>query len=255
MSNNQKKIKVIIFVFTIVLLFFGIFGIYKKEKTAENNTNQFLGESLYLPKPIIPESNEIKKVEIELPEDYLIANFPFQTQAPLTNWDELHDEACEEASIILVYYFEQHLNLSAQKMNEEILKMVDWQMKNWQGHFDLTSDQTKILASESFGLKLVKKEEATLNDIKKEIFQNKPVIVPTAGRLLGNPNFRGAGPVYHMVVAIGYNQNEIIVQDVGTRNGKNYHYKNEIFYNAIHDWNNNPEKITGGQKSILTVEN
>ena len=90
--------------------------------------------------------------------------------------------------------------------------------------------------------------------IKKEISENHPVILPTAGRLLGNPYFRQPGPIYHMVVAIGYSGNTIIVQDVGTRRGENYKYNENILFNAIHDWTGVPENINSGPKNMLVFE-
>jgi hypothetical protein len=188
-----------------------------------------------------------------LPTSFLIADFPFQTQAPLTNWDALHEEACEEASITLVDYYLKNQGLSAETMNTQILKLVDWQEKNWGGHFDLTAAQTLSLAENFYGLKGQVISNATIADLKKEIAAGHPVIVPTAGRLLGNPNFSGAGPVYHMVVAIGYDKNNIIVQDVGTRNGEHYIYNQKIFYNAMHDWPGSPDNIADGGKNVLIL--
>ena len=193
--------------------------------------------------------------ETTLPDSFLIANFPFQSQAPLANWDELHDEACEEASLILVNYFLNNQSLSAETMNEEILKMVDWEIKNWGGHKDLTIAETAQMAEGFYGLKNYQiKKNITISDIKKEISQNHPVIVPTAGRLLGNPYFRSPGPVYHMVVVIGYDENTIIVQDVGTRRGDHYRYSEQVFLNAIHDWNGDPDNIQTGPKNMLVFE-
>lgn len=191
--------------------------------------------------------------ESPLPDSYLISDVPFQSQAPYANWDELHDEACEEASVILVKYFLQNQNLSAQTMDEEILKMVAWQVKNWGGHKDLTVKETAEMAEEFYGLKTKTKTNITIADIKKEVAQNHPVIVPTAGRLLGNPNYRRPGPIYHMLVVIGFSGNRIITQDVGTRKGEHYEYGEKIFFNAVHDWNGAPENIEDGAKAMLVL--
>ena len=39
---------------------------------------------------------------------------PFICQAPSANWDDLHNEACEEAAIIMLHCFLQEMNLNSQ---------------------------------------------------------------------------------------------------------------------------------------------
>lgn len=188
----------------------------------------------------------------KMPPSYLIANFPFQSQAPLALWDELHDEACEEAALVLVNYYLKGQSLSAEKMDQEILKMVDWEIKNWGSHKDLTISETAELAENFYQLENAQiKNNINIEDIKREVAQNHPVIIPTAGRLLGNPYFRSPGPIYHMLVVIGYDNSTIIVQDIGTRRGDHYRYNEQVLFNAIHDWNGSSENIGSGAKSML----
>lgn len=187
-----------------------------------------------------------------LPESYLIKNFSFVSQAPFGEWDTLHDEACEEAALALVEYHGGNQTIDAATMEDQIQKMVAWEIANFGSHKDLTVSKVKKMAEGFYGMENIKIEnDITIDDIKTEISQNHPVIVPTAGRLLGNPYFRSPGPIYHMVVAIGYDDNNIIVQDVGTRRGDHYEYNEKIFFNAIHDWNGSPENIESGAKNIL----
>ena len=198
--------------------------------------------------PLSPEASS-------LPDAYLIKNFPFQPQAPYANWDELHDEACEEASVIFVYYYLKNIAIDASVMEEQIQKMVAFEIDKFGSHKDLTVQETGEVAKGFYGLENFRIENnITLEDIKGEVAQNHPVIVPAAGRLLGNPYFRSPGPLYHMVVVIGYQGNNIIVQDVGTRRGDHYEYNQKIFFNAIHDWNGAPETIEQGKKTMLVFE-
>lgn len=215
-----------------------------------NQNNNFL-EAQFNPETQTTTTEEIEAKN--LPEDFLINSVPFQTQAPFANWDELHDEACEEASVILVEYYLKGKSLAADTMDEQILQMVDWQIKNWGGHHDITAAKTLELAQNFYGLKGRVIQNANLGTLKKQIAAGHPVIVPAAGRLLGNPNFRGEGPPYHMVVAIGYDENNIIVQDVGTRNGDHYVYNQKIFDNAWHDWTGSPDNIAEGAKNLLIL--
>jgi hypothetical protein len=231
----------------------------KNQNSQTNNENDIaISKPIQIVQPGIKE--EITKEEVvkepaekPLPDSYLIKNFPFQTQAPNANWDLLHEEACEEASVILVNYYLNNKDISAETMDKEIHKLVDWQVEIWGLHKDLTVNETIQLASKNYQLNLEAIDISSIDDLKKIIAQGHPIIVPTAGRELGNPNFKQPGPIYHMLVAIGYKDNRIIVQDVGTRNGDHYEYNQTIFYNAIHDWNDAPEKIDNGSKRILKV--
>ena len=58
------------------------------------------------PKEVVPESlvtpnqEEPEKVPVVVPSE-LHLRVPFTPQAPTANWDELHNEACEEASVLM----------------------------------------------------------------------------------------------------------------------------------------------------------
>ena len=249
----KKKLYFLIGIFVVVLV--GGYFVNKKHYPS----------SSILPSPAIspsvifsPSLVSIKETPTpttqSLPNSYLIKNFPFQPQAPFANWDQLHDEACEEAAVILVSWWNGNKNsISAQTMDDQILKMVDWEIQNWGSHKDLTVKETAQMAQGFYNLSLTPKYDVTITDIKKEVAQNHPVIVPTAGRLLGNPYFRQPGPIYHMLVVIGYSGNNIIVQDIGTKRGEHYQYNQTILMNAIHDWNGTPDSIEQGRKAMLVL--
>ncbi len=252
--SKRLKFLLLILVFVIVLaISLYINQKYFKDQKAEvkiTSTPVLSPSSLFTPTSTsTPTPIETKE---EIPNSFMIENFPFQSQAPFANWDELHDEACEEAALILVYYYFSGKSLSKEVMDEQILKMVDWQIQKWGSHKDLTVSEVGEVAHSFYSMDNFKFEENIgIDDIKQEIAQGHPVILPTAGRLLGNPYFRSPGPVYHMVVAIGYDNNTIIVQDVGTRRGDHYKYSQTILFNAIHDWNGSYDNIEQGPKNIL----
>ena len=217
-------------------------------------TSMITLESPSLSASATPISEQSPSPTTTLPSSYLIKNFPFQSQAPFANWDQLHDEACEEAAVILVKWWDDDKStISAQTMDSEILKMVDWEVKNWGSHKDLTVKETAEMAKEFYGLELNPQYGIDIDMIKSEVSQNRPVIVPTAGRLLGNPYFRQPGPIYHMLVIIGYEGKTIIVQDIGTKRGEHYQYNQQILFNAIHDWNGSPDSIEQGRKAMLVL--
>jgi len=148
-----------------------------------------------------------------------------------TKWDDLHNEACEEASLIMAESWIKNEVLKKEDLNQRILDSVAWQEQNWNGHFDINVQEVVELANEYFGIeKIYYTSVNSINDIKKELNEGNLVIVPTAGRLLNNPHYRNPGPSYHMLVVVGYNKKEIITNDPGTRNGESFSYPNDTFF-------------------------
>src|SRR4030042_4614076 len=223
---KQYSFYFLIVIFVLVLVAGSLINKrFQSNNTIQSNNNATISESVEQPtQNPMPTSttNEATETAEEIPTSYQIENFPLQPQAPFANWDQTHDEACEEAAVILVQWWKNGKDtITAQEMDSEILKMVSWQEQNFGGYHDLNAAETVKLAHDFYGLELTPKYNITTEDIKREVVQGNPVILPTAGRLLGNPYFRSPGPIYHMVVATGYKGNNIIVQDVGTKRGEN----------------------------------
>lgn len=187
----------------------------------------------------------------QLPKTYNL-NVPFTPQAPLADWDETFKEACEEASALTVHYYYQNKTFTPPLATAEIIKMVDWQLSNFGGHFDLTASQTAQMIKGYWGYKKVEIiDNPTIEQIKYQISQGRPVIVPAAGRLLGNPYFRQPGPIYHMLVIKGYTEKKFITNDPGTRRGADFLYNYQTVIETMHDWN--PEDILLGGKRIIVI--
>lgn len=183
---------------------------------------------------------------IEIPEKKILS-MSFASQAPFADWSEPWQNACEEASINIVRYYYRDMQLSKESMSDDILAMVDFQMKNWGGHNDLTADKTLALANSVYGLTGEVITNYSVESIKEYIAKDIPVIVPTDGRLLDNPNFRGDGPPYHMLVVKGYDGENFITNDPGTRKGEGYVYPYQTLLGSI----KNP---AGGAKELLVLD-
>lgn len=195
--------------------------------------------------------NQPPTLNLQLPTSYNL-NVPFTPQAPLADWNETFKEACEEAAALIVHYYYQDKTFTAEIATDEILKMVDWQIENWGGHFDLTASQTAQLIKDYWSYEKIEViDNPTVNDIKYHISEKRPVIVPAAGRELGNPYFRQPGPIYHMLVIKGYTETQFITNDPGTKRGKDFLYDYEIIMNAMHDWNE--QNILQGEKRIIVI--
>lgn len=188
-------------------------------------------------------TDQPQKLNDKLPTSYLLS-VPFASQAPLGNWSEPYQNACEEASIIMAEHYLNDSSLSKEQMKEEIDKSVVWQLDLWKEHVDLDAQTTLLLAKQYFNLdgQIVVGNNA--DNVKKYIASGVPVIAPTAGRKLGNPNFTGSGPEYHMLVIIGYDDSQgiFITNDPGTRKGEKYIYKYQTLIDAISGPHENMEK-------------
>ena len=189
---------------------------------------------------------------------------PFVPQAPFGDWSLPYQEACEETSAILVDKYYKNEQITPEIVNEEILKLVDWQQKRFGYYFHTTVKETATILKEYFGYKRVDVlRNVGMDDIKEHVLAGRPVIAPFAGRLLGNPYYTQPGPIYHMLVIKGVTKDgDFITNDVGTKRGQNYVYDDEVLYNALHDaptgsdgWSgvNTEEYIKTGQKAIIVV--
>jgi len=140
-------------------------------------------------------------------------------------------------------------------MENEIQKMIRFQIKSYGDYKDSNMEDVVRLAQEFYGLDNLKVVyNFTKNDLKKWLVKEKPIIVPTAGRLLKNPYFTLPGPLYHNLVLVGCDGDIIITNDPGTKRGENYKYSLDVLYNAIHDFPGNKKDIEKGQKAMIVVE-
>ncbi len=186
----------------------------------------------------------------------LVLSIPFTPQAPTANWDELHNEACEEASAIMANaYFSgrRESTLPAAYVETEISKLTDWQKQNFGYNLNTTGEETAKMIEAVYGLKTRIISNFTFDQIKQELEQNHVVIIPEQGRLLGNPNYRQPGPVYHMLIIKGYDKAGVITNDSGTRRGLNYPYAFATIYSAAGNWDHSSNSVDGSKKIAIIV--
>ncbi len=185
-----------------------------------------------------------------------LLNVPFTSQAPTANWDALHNEACEEASAIMANaYFSgmTDITLKPEFVESELAKLTEWEKETFGYYLDIDSRETAKLLETVYGLKTRLITDYTETDLKREIANGHLVLLAANGRLLGNPNFRPPGPIYHMLVVRGYTQSEIITNDPGTRKGLNYSYDFETLYNAAGEWDHDKHQTDPNKKIALVV--
>lgn len=178
---------------------------------------------------------------------------PFLLQAPKQNWVQPYEDACEEASLIMVdaYYDGRTSNFGPDEGIRVIDEVVAFEDETYGYNKDTTADDVANTAKVHYG-RNAKVMEATEENIKNALNQGYPVIVPAHGKALLNPNFRNGGPEYHMLVIKGYNKDgSWITNDPGTRNGPDYVYPKQRLLDAIHDFNKDDMKK--GRKVVIVV--
>lgn len=179
---------------------------------------------------------------------------PFASQAPHANWNPPYDEACEEASLIIVRHYLEGSPLNPDIMDKDILDMVAFEESKGLP-IDIDMHQLSRVAEEMFGYdtEVIEGNDVTIARIEEELSKGNPVIVPLAGQDIGNPNYTGEGPPYHVLVILGYDAKNFVTHDVGTRKGENYVYRKEVIMDAIHDWNGSVDTIRSGPRRLLIV--
>lgn len=192
------------------------------------------------------------KPEIVIPESLNLA-IPFTSQAPHANWELPYQEACEEASMVMAARFLQGRTIDgADDADDAILQLVEHGTTVMGYPIDTTAEETAAILEDFYELDAELIYDFSWDDVKLALAQGYPVIIPAAGRQLGNPNFTAPGPIYHMLVIKGYTPSVVITNDPGTRKGADYQYTYDTLYAAAHDWNGG--NVEAGRKVIIVVK-
>lgn len=165
------------------------------------------------------------------------ATIVFYSQAPLGNWDDTHEQACEEASVMMINDWLHQTKLTAAIFDQQLIDFIAWQTQH---HYDVSLDASQLqLASYQYlNLKLDVETISSAEELINLVTTGHPVILPADGRLLHNPHFKQPGPVYHMLIVVGYRDNHFITKDPGTKFGDNYAYQPEVLLGALGNWHN-----------------
>ena len=230
------------------------------------------GSSKYeLPKEVGPQTTspqtpppQITSPTPQVPTKAVNLAVPFSPQAPYGDWSLPYQEACEEMSAFLVHAFFARIDVTPKLADQAVRDIGAWEQKTFGYYEHTTAAETAQILKQYFGYRQVDVlYDITINDIKDQLRAGRPVIVPLAGRLIGNPYYQQPGPVYHMIVVKGFTEDGyFITNDVGTKRGHNYLVSEKTLYSAIHDaptggdsWTTlSPERyILTGRKAIIVV--
>lgn len=177
---------------------------------------------------------------------------PFYPQAPDADWGMPWQEACEEASIVLGYYYIIGEPLSKEKFKEEVLGLVEWQKEHYGDYIHTSTAQNAEMLQDYFGYENFEiLENPTVDDMKKALAGGHPILAPFAGRVMENPFFSGEGPYYHVIIIKGYDGKNFITNDVGTRRGHNFIYSYKNTMDALHDYDSDKDILEGAKNMII----
>ncbi len=166
---------------------------------------------------------------------------PFASQAPRGIWKEPWANACEETATLMIdqYYkgnWEEALPINT--IEKEIVRIIKLENQQLGLNIDTNARQMAEIINLYFPWEATTKDNPTLEEIKKQIDLEQPVIIPAHGRDLHNPYFKTAQIDYHVFVLSGYDDTteEFIVQEPGLRNGLNFRYSYDTIMTALHDF-------------------
>ena len=179
-------------------------------------------------------------------------NVPFFSQAPDADWGMPWQEACEEAAVLLAYYYATNQSPTKEEFKTDVRQLVDWQIENYGDYEHTNVEQTAEMLKEVFKFSNFQVfSTSSVEDLKKELAQGHSIVAPFAGRQLGNPFYSAEGPYYHMMVIKGYDEEHFITNDVGTKRGENFIYPYETIMSAMHEWHNTD--IYRGDKKVIVL--
>ena len=250
LAMNKIVLSIIIF-----CLFLGAGAFFVFYKDADKNVikDPIPSTQIYQSPTLSPSQSLLPAINYILPSDINLA-VPFTIQAPNANWDEVHQEFCEEASVLMAASYIKGWTIATPEIaDHKMFEIKAFEEQKFGYYKDTTAEETAIILREFYGIEKVKVVyEPAVEDIKKALSEKKVVLAPAAGRQLGNPYFRQPGPLYHMLVIKGYTkEGNFITNDPGTRRGADYIYLPSILMNAIHDWNGGD--VEHGRKVVIIV--
>lgn len=188
---------------------------------------------------------------------------PFTTQSPFAEWSDMRQQdGCEEASALMAVSWAKGItSIKQDQAKNDIIEASDFELQKYGNYRDTSVEDTakRIIKGYFNYSNVTVKNNISADDIIKELAAGNLVIIPSNGRLLGNPYFTGAGPERHMLVITGYDykKKQFITNDPGTRYGKDYRYGKDVLFNSIRDYpsdnGNTQEPITGNEKNIIII--
>lgn len=186
-----------------------------------------------------------------------VIGVPYTLQAPDSNWTQPWKDACEEAVTVMADYYytgKKYTRIPVAQARAAIMKAVNLENKFFGFNKDTNASQMIDLINNFYPWEAFIVNDPTLDQIRAEIDNLRPVILPVYGKALKNPYFKNGSPVYHTVLVKGYDdeRNEFITNEPGVGRGLDYRYKYATLMVAIHDFLPKNRTSQGAKVAIFT---
>lgn len=188
----------------------------------------------------------------------IVLDVPYTSEMPEGKKKRPWVNACEEASIVMVDKFYQGDKTISTSTAVGAMKVLFAAQDKLYGSNDNSSAERTAYLIKNFTPYVASvKENPTIEEIKNELRNNRPVISFHYGFDLKNANipFSPKGSSYHVMVIIGYDDDrqEFITNDPGdTKEGADHRYNYAIFMNSFHDYNERTKKADGPARVLFT---
>jgi hypothetical protein len=175
----------------------------------------------------------------------------YVAQALDGDWVAPWDEACEEASLLMVEaYYDGQIAIPKKQARGRMQDMFDWEDRAFQKNDDTDAEQTTHLVSQHTSFHATVIRNPTLGDIKHELSSQRPVIAfVNMYQLYQEPDL---GDSFHVLVITGYDDQAqtFHVNDPARKNQHTYPYA--VLLNALHDYNPETKEANGTPTVLFT---
>ena len=183
---------------------------------------------------------------------------PYTSEVPTGSWATPWNNACEEATIVMVndYYF-GYENMTKKIAIDNMSPLFKIENKIFGSNANTDATQTAKLINDYTDSVALIKDNPTLEEIKDELRQQRPVISFHYAKNIPNPNYhwRAGGSYYHVMTLVGFDENtkEFFVHDSGDPVTGAYHrYAYSVIMNSLHDYNHKTRRADGTPRVLYT---
>lgn len=195
--------------------------------------------------------------------DLVNLSVPFIPEAPDGLMVKPWNNSCEEASTTMLdeyYSGNRDKGIAKTKAKKSILYYINIENKifGYNGNTN-AAEMTKVINGYSKYFEAKIKINPTLEEIKNELKDGRPVIALLYGKNLNNPRilFARSGSYYHTFVIKGFDDDteEFIVNDNGDlKNGLDLRYKYDTILGALRDYDHKTSKTVKPATALFTSQ-
>ena len=147
---SRRRGKTIIAIVIVCLVVLGGFLFWQSDLWQSGDTTIQQDSDVVVEQELVSSSSsessvvakeEEKEEVVDVPVEHYL-DVPFTSQAPHANWDLPYQEACEEASILMVHYFHKGKELNPDLADAKILDIVAAEEEMFGYYKDTTAKET-----------------------------------------------------------------------------------------------------------------